>query len=166
MRSSSLDRATHAPSGTLERSFEMSFAASMVCPRETNLLQLLRSQSRGALRDDLARVFVKRARLGQGINRFLKLRVVFEIDLVSFREAENGNERFFSDFALDPGKILGDVRVGVLHLLFIQVRDKYFHRTFVRSEILCNFRFRSQEVGGESAHAALVRKKHIAAKQR
>ena len=47
------------------------------------LLLLLRSHSRGALRNDLSGVVVKRARLRQGFDGFLELCVVFEIDLVS-----------------------------------------------------------------------------------
>ena len=37
----------------------------------------------------LAGIFVKRARLRQGFDRLLKLRVVFQIDLVAFGQAEH-----------------------------------------------------------------------------
>src|SRR5712671_4352803 len=131
---------------------------------ETESLLLLRSHPRGTLRDDSTRVLVKRPRLRQGFDRFLKLCVLFEIDLVTLRQSENGDESLFLDFAFDPGKMLGDIRVGILDFFFVQVSQKYFQRALVGGEILCNFGFRSQEVGRETAHAARIPKKHIASK--
>src|SRR3981189_229052 len=130
---------------------------------ETESLLLLRSHPRGTLRDDSTRVLVKCPRLRQGFDRFLKLCVLFEIGLVTLREAENGDESLFLDFALDPGKMLGDIRVAIFDFLFVQVRQKYFQRVVVGGEILCNFGFRSQEVGGETAHAARIPKKCVTA---
>src|SRR6266481_1892645 len=72
---------------------------------ETESLLLLRSHPRGTLRDDSTRVLVKRPRLRQGFDCFLKLCVLFEIGLVTLRKAENGDESLFLDFALDPGKV-------------------------------------------------------------
>jgi len=86
------------------------------------------------LRDDSTRVLVKRPRLRQGFDCFLKLCVLFEIGLVTLRKAENGDESLFLDFALDPGKMLGDIRVGILDFLFVQVRQKYFQRVVVGGE--------------------------------
>ncbi len=126
---------------------------------------LLSSRSHVSLRDNLSRIFVKRPCLRQGFDGLGKLRVVFQIDLVPFGQAKHGDEDFLLDFALDPGKVVRDVGFGVLHLLIVQVRREFLHHGVVGDELLGDFRARSQEVGCESAHAALIREEYFAAQQ-
>ncbi len=63
---------------------------------------------------------------GRDSTAFCKLRVVFEIDFVAFGQAEDGDERFFPDFALDPGKILSDIVLGVRDLFLVEVGVNFF----------------------------------------
>ena len=71
--------------------------------------------------DDFARIFVKRSCLGQRLDRFLKLRVVFQVDFVPLVHPEDGSECFFPDFMLNPWKVLCDIGVSVLDLVFVEI---------------------------------------------
>src|SRR5271166_3141119 len=74
--------------------------------RESGLVEV--SGRTVALCNDLARIFVQCARLRDGLDGLLHLRVGFEKDLETFLGAVGGHKNFLFDLALHPILVFGE----------------------------------------------------------
>src|SRR5260370_32407264 len=119
-----------------------------------------------ALGYDLARIFIERAGLGDGLDGLLHLRVGGEEDFVAFLGAVGGHENFLLDLALDPVEVVGELDFGVLHVVLRKVVAEFAENVVVHFEAVRDDRLGAEAIAREAGNTLLGRIEHVCAKQR
>src|SRR5258708_30536870 len=126
----------------------------------------LRKRRRDVLGQHAPHIFVKRASLRKALHGLLDERIIVEFDLVAGGQTEHRDESLFFDLPLDPIRVGGNIRFGVVNILFIQIAAEKRHHLIVYLEIFSDSRLGSKKVSAKTADASLKRKEYIPAQQR
>src|SRR5271157_1738586 len=92
-----------------------------------------------ALRDGLLCVLGQLLRLGQQVERFLHLRIVFGVDLHAFLLAEFVDEQLGLDVGTDPAAVLRQVSFGEGNFLLVEKLAELLHHGLVNFKLFAHF---------------------------
>src|ERR1051325_1174121 len=120
----------------------------------------------GALRDDLASVFIQRPRLRNGVNPRQQLRIGLKLNLEAFLLAKGGQKDFLLDLAFHPIQGFVEFRLVVANILAGEEFAEVRHHRVVHGEILGDRGTGSQVVQGKPANTALKRIQYVSTQQR
>src|SRR5580704_9831645 len=119
----------------------------------------------GALRHDLAYILIECARLWNGFDSFLYLRIGLELYLEAFLHSEVRDQDFLLNLPLYPIRVLGEVRLGIANAVLGEIFAKRLHYAIVDVKFFCDSRLIPHEGAGEASYPTFQRIKNICSEQ-